>query len=129
MSQIGSIVTALGGGSGVDMVGLANDLAAAQFALRNDRLTEQTEKIDRQISAASSIRNSLSTLATALGDRVRAGDLSAQPSVANPGVAAASSPIGTSGSGTYSLEVLALAKAQNLASPAFAAGTTVVGAG
>jgi flagellar hook-associated protein 2 len=74
------------------MVGLANDLAAAQFALRNDRLTEQTEKIDRQISAASSIRNSLSTLASALGDRVRAGDLSAQPSVANAGVAAGLEP-------------------------------------
>ena len=45
MSQIGSIVSALGGGSGVDMVQLANDLAAAQFALRTDRMTAQTEQL------------------------------------------------------------------------------------
>jgi len=129
MSEIGSIVSALGGGSGVDMVKLANDLAAAQFALRNDRLTEQSEKLDRQVSAASSIKNMLSMLASALGDRVRTGDLSSQPSVANGTVAAASSPVGTTGSGTYSLEIFTLAKSQTLASPAFAAGSTVVGAG
>src|SRR5690606_9828654 len=129
MSQIGSIVSALGGGSGVDMVQLANDLAVAQFALRNDRLTSQSEQLDRQISAASSIKNSLSLLASALGDRVRTGDLSSRPSVANGSVATASSPIGTSGSGTYSLEVLALAKSQTLASPAFADSAAVVGAG
>jgi len=129
MSEIGSIVSALGGGSGVDMVKLASDLAAAQFALRNERLTEQGEKLDRQISAASSIKNMLSMLASALGDRVRTGDLSSQPSVANGTVAAASSPVGTTGSGTYSLEVITLAKSQTLASPAFAAGSTVVGAG
>lgn len=129
MSQIGSIVTALGGGSGVDMVQLANDLAVAQFALRNDRLTVQSEQLDRQISAASSIKNSLSLLASALGDRVRTGDLSSRPGVANASVATASSPVGTSGSGTYSLEVLTLAKAQTLASPAYADSAAVIGAG
>jgi len=129
MSEIGSIVSALGGGSGVDMVKLASDLAAAQFALRNDRLAEQSERFDRQISAASSIKNSLAMLASALGDRVRTGDLSSQASVANPSVATASSPVGSTGSGTYSLEVFALAKSQTLASPAFAASTTVVGSG
>ncbi|HEU4649928.1 MAG TPA: flagellar cap protein FliD N-terminal domain-containing protein, partial [Croceibacterium sp.] len=106
MSSIGSIVTALGAGSGVDMTKLANDLAEAQFALRNDRLAAQGEQLERQISTASSIKNSLSLLASALGDRVRAGDLSTQPSVANAAVASASSPMGTLGSGTYSLEVL-----------------------
>lgn len=129
MSQIGSIVSALGGGSGVDMVALANDLAAAQFALRNDRLTQQGELLDRQLSAASSIKNALSTLASSLGDRVRIGDLSSQPSVANGSVAVASSPVGTTGSGSYSLEVLTLAKMQTLATPAFASSSTVVGSG
>ena len=82
MSSIGSIVTALGGGSGVDMVKLASDLAAAQFALRSDRLAAQGEQLAQQISTASSIKNSLALLASALGDRVRLGDLSSQPSVA-----------------------------------------------
>ena len=103
MSSIGSIVTSLGGGSGIDMVKLASDLAAAQFALRNDRLTAQNEQLGQQISTASSIKNSLSLLATALGDRVRTGDLSSRPTVANGGVASASSPSGTPGSGAYLL--------------------------
>src|SRR6478735_7681333 len=129
MSSIGSIVTALGGGSGIDMSKLASDLAEAQFALRNDRLTEQTTQLDKQISTASSLKNMLSQLSSALGERVRTGDLSSQPGVANGGVASASSPSGTVGSGTYSLEVLTLAKAQTLASPAYGAGTDTVGAG
>jgi flagellar hook-associated protein 2 len=129
MSSIGSIVTALGGGSGVDMVKLASDLAAAQFALRSDRLSAQGEQLAQQISTASSIKNSLSLLASSLGDRVRMGDLSSRPTVANAAVATASSPMGTLGSGTYSLEVLALARAQTLAGPAYAAASEVVGAG
>lgn len=129
MSSIGSIVTALGAGSGVDMTKLANDLAEAQFALRNDRLVAQSELLTQQISTASSLKNSLSFLASALGERVRTGDLSAQPSVANPAVANASSPAGSLGSGSYSLEVLSLAKAQTLAGPAYTAGTDPVGAG
>ncbi len=129
MSQVGSIITTIGAGSGVDMVQLANDLAAAQFALRSDRLAAQSERLERQISAASSIKNKLAMLASALGERVRMGDLSSQPSVANPAVATASSPLGTIGAGSHSLEVLALARGQTLASGAFASSSTVVGAG
>lgn len=128
-TSLGSIVTALGGGSGIDMSKLASDLAEAQFALRNDRLTTQSDQLSKQISTASSLKNMLSQLSTALGDRVRTGDLSSQPSVANGSVASASSPSGTIGSGTYSLEVLALAKSQTLASPAYGASTDTVGAG
>lgn len=124
-----SIVSALGAGSGVDMVALANNLAQAQFALRSQRLTDKSELLTQQISSASTIKNMLTQLASALGDRVRVGDLSPQPSVANSSVASASSPAGTNGSGTYSLEVLALASSQTLASPAFANSTTAVGAG
>jgi len=41
-----SLVTALGGGSGVDMTALANNLANAQFASRNDRLATKSDKLD-----------------------------------------------------------------------------------
>ncbi|WP_235506460.1 flagellar filament capping protein FliD [Altererythrobacter sp. Root672] len=124
-----SIVSTLGAGSGVDMVALANNLAQAQFALRTDRMKAKTELLSQQISSASTIKNMLSQLASAMGERVRVGDLSPQPSVANGSVATASSPSGTQGSGTYSLEVLSLASSQTLASPALASSTTVVGAG
>ena len=43
MTETSSIVTALGGGSGIDMVALANNLADAQFQLRTERLTVTSE--------------------------------------------------------------------------------------
>lgn len=129
MSEASSIVAALGGGSGVDMTKLASDLANAQFALRNERLAEKTDVLERQISAASSLKNSLSLLAGALGERVRSGDLSVLPRIANPAVAIATSPLGTAGKGSYSLEVLSLARGQTLAGPPMADAMAVVGAG
>lgn len=129
MSEMSSIITSLGAGSGVDMVALASDLAKAQFALRNDRLSARSEELAAQISAASSLKNTLSMLASALGDRVRAGDLAVKPQIGNSSVAVATSPLGMTGSGSYSLEVLALARGQTLSSAAFADPAAVVGAG
>lgn len=126
---MGSIITALGGGSGIDMSKLASDLATAQFAMRSDMLAARGEKLERQISAASSLRNSLSILAGSLGDRVRMGDLSPQPSLGNPSVASATTPVGTRASGSFSLEVLQLARGQSLASPALASAGDPVGSG
>ena len=128
-SAASSIVASLGGGSGIDMVALATNLATAQFQLRNDRLTAQSEKLESQISTASSLKNSLSQLASALGDRVRAGDLAVVPSIANTSVAAVSSPPGAGGFGSYTLEVTSLAKAQILAGPAASSATDPAGAG
>ena len=47
-----SIASSLGVGSGVDMTGLAEQLAVAQFAGRNERLTLQSETLERRISLA-----------------------------------------------------------------------------
>ena len=89
-SATSSIVTALGGGSGVDMAALATNLANAQFAAKTDRLTTRSDTLDKQISAASDLKSMLLTLTSSLGDRVRQGDLSPQPKVANAAVASAS---------------------------------------
>jgi len=99
-----SIVTALGGGSGIDMTALASNLAAAQFAGRIDRLSSRSETLDRQISAASNLKSMLFSLATSLGDRVREGDLSPQPRIANGAVASASLSGSQQPAGSYSLE-------------------------
>ena len=123
-----SIASTLGVGSGFDMIGLANQLAEAQFAARNQRLTEQSEALERRISTASSLKNMLSTFASSLGDRVRAGDLSAQPTIANSAVAKVSAPLGTTGKGTHQLEVTQLASAQTLLTPTYAKDE-VVGSG
>ena len=128
-SSTSSIASRLGVGSGVDMVALAEDLARAQFEPRQQRLESRSEVLERQISTASTLRNLLSSFASALGDRVRTGDLSAQPTIANSAIAKVSAPIGTAGKGTHSLEVSQLASSQTLAGPAYGAATDTVGAG
>lgn len=128
-SATSSLVASLGGGSGVDMTALANNLAVAQFAGKTDRLTTRAETLDKQISAASNLKSMLSSLSISLADRVRTGDLSPQPKVANTAVASGTLSGTARPSGTYSLEVTQLATAQTLAGPVFTAGTSPVGSG
>ncbi|KHL26264.1 flagellar hook protein [Croceibacterium mercuriale] len=124
-----SIIATLNAGSGVNWSQLAADLSAVQFQAKTQRLTQQSELMETRISSASAIRGALSSLATAIGDGVRTGNLSTQPGVADAAVAQVSSPVGTSGKGSYSLEVQQIARAQTLASGVYGSGTDVVGAG
>ncbi|HQA18666.1 MAG TPA: flagellar filament capping protein FliD [Novosphingobium sp.] len=127
-SATSSIITTLGAGSGIDMAGLAQSLASASFAAKIDRNTARSETIDRQISAASALKSAILQLSSSIGDRVRTGDLSSQPQIANAGVATVSR--GTvSGRGTYSLEVSQLATNQVLASAPFTEAATPIGSG
>lgn len=123
------LLTSLGAGSGIDMTALATNLAAAQFSAKVDRLTSKSDTLDRQISTASTLKSALSNLAASLGDRVRQGDLSAQPLIANAAVAKTSLSGAAAPKGAYSLEVTSLAAAQTLASPAYTASTDPVGSG
>ena len=111
------------------MTQLARDLAAAQFQQRNSQLTARGELLAQKISVASTIKNGFANLASSLGDVVRTGSLAPLPKVANSAVAAASTPLGTIGKGSYSLEVTQLAKRQVLTGPAMASATDPIGAG
>ncbi|GGZ03863.1 flagellar filament capping protein FliD [Novosphingobium colocasiae] len=124
-----SLVTALGGGSGIDMLDLANKLATAQFSVRNQRLAEKADQLGTQISSISSIKSMLLGLDTSLGTLVRSGDLARTPALANSAVAAATLTGSQTPRGTYSLEVTQLAAGQTLAGQAYAAPTSTVGAG
>ena len=73
-SATSSIIATLGAGSGIDFAAMATNLAQAQFAARTDRLTNQAETLERQISAASALKSSTLQLAASVGDRVRGGD-------------------------------------------------------
>lgn len=128
-SATSSLVSALGAGSGVDMAALASNLAVAQFAGKVDRLTAKSDTLDKQISSASSLKSMLSSLASSLGDRVRVGDLSPQPVIANSAVASGTLSGTARPTGTYSLEVTQIAKSQTLASGDFTSATSPVGAG
>lgn len=127
-SATSSLIASLGAGSGIDFAGLAKDLAAAQFANRLDRNTARAESVDRQISAASALKSSLLQLTSSIGERVRSGDLSSQPTIANGAVASVSRG-SVSGRGSYSLEVTQLAANQVLSSAPFSAATSPTGSG
>ncbi len=127
-SATSSIITALGGGSGIDMAGLAQSLASASFAARIDRNSARAETVERQISAASALRSSLLQLSSSIGERVRTGDLARVPTIGNAAVATVSRGTGTART-SYTLEVNHLANKQILASPSFTAGTAPAGSG
>ena len=108
-SSTSSLLTALGGGSGVDMVKLAQDLAEARFMAQKGQLESRSDLLEAKISAASTLKNQLSQLSSALGDRIRNGDLAPTASVANASVARASVLAGGTAQGSYTLEVSQLA--------------------
>ena len=127
-SATASLVSALGGGSGINTASLAEQLANAQFAARLGQISARSERLTTQISSASTLRGMISSLAASLGDRVRTGDLAAAPQIASSSVAVVSKGAAT-GRGTSTLEVTALSKAQTLLSPAFTSETAGVGSG
>lgn len=126
---VSSIVSRLGAGSGIDMVKLAADLATARFAPQIAQLESRNEALEARISAASVLRNQLTQLASALGDRIRNGDLAPDARIGNPSVANVSVLPGANPEGTYNLEVTQLAASQTLALGAFSSGDELVGEG
>lgn len=128
-SSISSIVTTLGGGSGVDMVKLASDLAEARYAPQIAQYETRNEALETRISAASQLRSQVTELASALGTRIRTGDLAPRPTITNGAVASVSVQAGTSPSGTFSLEVSQLATSQTLALRSFSSSSDPVGEG
>ncbi len=124
-----SIITALGAGSGINTAQLARDLADARFAQRISRLENRSELLETRISAAATLRSQLSSLADALGDRIRTGDLAAKVTIANSSVAVPGVVTGAVPSGSYTLEVEQLAASQTLVSPAYLSAAELVGEG
>lgn len=128
-SSTSSLVSRLGGGSGVDMVKLASDLAAARFASQIARLEARNETLEARVSAAAQLRGQFSQLASALGERIRTGDLAPQPSIGNSAVATVSVAPGANPRGSYGLEVTQLARGQMLALAGPAGGSDPLGEG
>lgn len=130
MENVGSsILTSLGFGNGVNYSQLAIDIAEGSFGFQRQTVETRRGTVEARISAASQLRSSVSGLASALGDRIRNGDLAPQASVGNAAVARTSVPAGLSPRGNFSLEVTELARIQTLVTGAYASGTALVGAG
>lgn len=112
-----SIISALGVGSGVDFTKLASDLSVATFAAQRQSITDSTAALEARISAAGSLRNMVTSLASAVGSRVRSGDLAPRATLSNPGLGAVTFTPGISPRGSYTLEVTQLAAGQRLVMP------------
>lgn len=124
-----SIISALGAGSGVDFIALASDIAAASFAVQRQSVETRRTALEAQVSAAAQLRNAVTDIASALGERIRTGDLAPQPRLGNPAVARVTVPAGLSPRGSFSLEVTGLAQSQTLVSKSYASRDALVGEG
>lgn len=124
-----SIISALGAGSGIDFIKLASDISDATFAAQRGQLTARQTTLEAQISAAAQLRNSLTSLASALGERIRTGDLAPKGELGNPAVAKVTVPAGIAPRGSFSLEVTALAQSQTLVSRPLSSRDALVGEG
>ncbi len=124
-----SIISALGAGSGVDFIKLAGDIAATSFAAQRDAISARKTALETQISAAGQLRSAITALSSALGDRIRNGDLAPKGELANAAVARVTVPAGLSPRGNFSLEVTQLAQGQTLVGRAFASRDALVGEG
>ena len=128
-SNTTSIVSALGAGSGIDMVALANNLADIRYTAQIEQFQARSELLEARISAASLLRNQLNELAGAVGERIRNGDLAPSASIGDPSVAQVDVGIGGEAGGNYTLEVSQTASAQTLASQSYTSDDDLVGEG
>ncbi len=124
-----SIISALGAGSGVDFIQLATDISEASFAVQRQSVETRRTVLEAQVSAAAQLRNAVTELASALGDRIRGGDLAPRAELADPAVARVTVPAGLTPRGSFSLEVTQLARGQTLVGKAYASRDALVGEG
>lgn len=130
-SSTASIISTLGAGSGIDTGSLVSQLVAAQFAAKNDTLTQKNDTLTAQISAVGQLQSGISSFASALQTLISGGTLSTQPTTSNGNVLSATTLSGAHiGSLSAQVEVTRLATAQSAASAtSFASRTTTVGTG
>lgn len=123
-------IVASGLGSGLDVNSLVSQLVAAERAPVAQRITRRETTINTQVSAMATLRGALSAFKTALDPVSSAATLQPrQTTVGNPELFTASAGA-SAAAGSYPIEVVRIAKAQQLASQAFAGGAAAtVGTG
>lgn len=122
-------LTATGLGSGLDIKALVDQLVAAERRPVNDRLNLAEARVNREISSIGKVKSALAAFKVVLE---KIGDLSKfQQRRATVGDEQLLSATATSDAapGTYSIEILALATRQKIASQAFATADSAVGSG
>lgn len=130
MSTISSnIVGALGGGSGIDIKALAENLAGAEMQPRIDGINKKISETEAQISAYGYIKVSLTQLENAFKQLDDASDFaSVTPSVSQPNALGISTST-TAATGSFDLTVNQIATAQLTKTNEFAASGAQINGG
>jgi len=125
-------ITSLGVGSGLDLGTLVSGLIAAERAPTENRLNLKQQNFTAELSAFGLLRSSLSQFQTSLGGLKTSTAFNAKAITASDASVFSTSVESFADIGSYSVEVLALARAQSLATSAataFATVDDVVGSG
>ncbi|WP_271299637.1 flagellar filament capping protein FliD [Sphingomonas sp. CV7422] len=124
------VLTSLDTGSGVDTASLVTALVQAQFAAKNASITSRNTALTAQISAAGTLKSTISNFATALGTLSTGGTLQTQPVSSNATALGVSAISGAKvGDLSTSVTVSALASAQGARSAAVADRTATIATG
>jgi flagellar hook-associated protein 2 len=123
-STSSNMITTLGAGSGVDVKSLAQSLVDAEKQPRKALIDGKITKSEAKISGYAAVNFVLSELKKKFSALDDLSDFSAMEITNNQSNAFAVSTDSTAVSGTHSIEVLSLAKAQRRTSVGFASSTT-----
>lgn len=118
------------GGSQIDVRGLANQLVAADRKMQDQRVTRDTTRVTTQISALGQLMGSMSSFRSTLASLKSVDVFSARTAVSADKTMFTATAASKAVPGSYDIEVVQLAKAQQISSNPFAGGSaTVVGTG
>ena len=118
-------ITSLGVGSGLDLGTLVSGLIEAERAPTENRLNFKQQNITTELSAFGLLRSSLSQFQTSLGGLKTSSAFNAKAITASDASVFSTSVESFADIGSYSVEVLAMARAQSLATSAATAFSTV----
>lgn len=116
------------GGSGLDIPGLVSQLVQASRLPTEVRINSQASSVSARLSAVGQIKNSLTSLQTALEKLATAADKPGYQAKVQDGAGFTAATTSAAMSGSYAVEVLSVATAQKLSSAGHPAGA-VIGSG
>lgn len=122
-------ISVSGMGSGLDVNSIVSQLVSAERAPVASRLSAAESKAKVKLSAYGSFRSAMAGLQAALKNLSSGGTLGQLKATPSDSSIYTASTLSTAKVGSYSLEVVALAKANKLSSAAFATPETSVGTG
>lgn len=118
------------GGSQIDVQSLVSQLISAERATLDNQITRDSSRVTTQISALGSLMGSMSSFRSALSSLKSVDVFSTRTASSSDPAKFTAAASAKAVPGSYDIEVVQLAKAQQLSSNPFAGGsTTVVGTG